>query len=158
MWSGSIELREIGDKWMWASREYLALCQTLHRAGFRPPIREGQRIARGFADVGFEEFWVLPQQKLVSIVNGQQSQLSAEHEKFFFRVPDVDALVDAITRSGYDLSAVQFVDQRRWHVEGVMVGAPGVLAGEGRLLPEALGKLLLAILDRTPKGGHARYG
>ena len=77
---------------MWASRELLSLYQTLHRAGFRPPLREGRRVARGFADVGFEEFWILPARKLVSIVNGVASELQSEHERFFFAVPGADEL------------------------------------------------------------------
>ena len=142
---------------MWSTPSFLSLCQALHRSGFRPPVREGQRVARGFADVGFEEFWVLPSRKLVSIVNGVGSELSVEHEKFFFVVPSVDELVDATVRSGYDLVALRFEDQRIWKLDVERPDRKQRLHAEDAILEIALAKALLAILDRTPKGDLPQY-
>lgn len=89
------------------SREVLARCERLHKRGLlTPAFVEGEQIARGFADIGCEEFLLLPERRLLSLANGKMSVLDRDHERFFFLVPSVDELIDLIERGGSDVEEI----------------------------------------------------
>lgn len=71
-------------------------------------------MGRGFADLGYEEFLVLPGEKLLSLFTGQVSQLNDENRRFLFPIPSVKQLINHIQLAGYDLISVTFEEQRRW--------------------------------------------
>ncbi len=99
---------------MWSSKGFLERCEKLKEAGIELQLGPGKRIARGFADLGFEEFFSLSAGKMVSVYTGQLGELPVEHHKFFFSVLDADAIVDAIVRHGCDIVSFKFENQRSW--------------------------------------------
>lgn len=102
---------------MWSTKEYLKACEQLKGLGLDLPFAAGMRIARGFADLGIEEFLLLPGDKLLSLCSGSTSQLPNEHRKFFFLVPSFEQLVNAIQELDFDLLGVEFKEQREWQVK-----------------------------------------
>ena len=102
---------------MWSSKEFLGRCEQLKEAGIELQLGPGRRIARGFADLGYEEFYSLSGSKMASIYTGHTSELPPEHQKFFFLVPGFDTLVDEIVRRDFDLVSLEFLDQRDWQLQ-----------------------------------------
>lgn len=80
------------DNTLYLRNEQLARCEVLKHSGFPQSIEAGTHLSRGFADLGYEQFIVLPAGSLVSLFTGDRSTLSDEHKQFFFCVPTVDAL------------------------------------------------------------------
>lgn len=99
---------------MWSSNAFLKRCEKLKELGLSPDPQTGTRVARGFADLGYEEFYCLNGTKLVSIFTGHPSELSQEHRKFFFSIPSIEGMVDAIAKRGFDVERSEFVNQRSW--------------------------------------------
>ena len=60
---------------MWSSPALLARCQELRELGLAPVFEAGRRLARGFADLGIEEFCLLSPNKIVSLFTGTVSDL-----------------------------------------------------------------------------------
>lgn len=75
------------------SPKYLELCYKLKTAPLEFSISFGSRVARGYADVGFEEFGVLQNNKMVSLSSGQVHDLDLEH---VFAVPSLEELLQVI--------------------------------------------------------------
>ncbi|MCB0318017.1 MAG: hypothetical protein KDD56_04615 [Bdellovibrionales bacterium] len=98
----------------WSSNEYLNLCQELSELGFNPELSSGGRVARGFADLGFEEYLYLPPNNLVSLFTGDKSILPDEHRHFFFAVPSVDEMVNFAIAKGAKIKQLDFENQRTW--------------------------------------------
>ena len=88
----------------------------MHQAGFPCAFEQGTTVARGYADLGYEEFVLLSESKLLSLQSGKISELPEAHRHFFFAVPTVDRMVDQINRSGVDFGEMLFVEQRSWQV------------------------------------------
>jgi hypothetical protein len=129
---------------MIASTRYLQLCRELKAAGWSPEFEPGTRLCRGYADLGFEEFLLLPNNRLVSLVNGSASKFPEAHRAHFYAIPSADALVHEIRRRGFDITSIDFADQRSFRIRaersGLAVGA------ESRSFEEALAQTLLAVL------------
>lgn len=85
------------------------LAEALDRAGVKVPLSSGTRVGRGFADIGYEEFSLLPGGDVVLGDRGQSQYLSArvvslltgevrtlnEHEvQKLFVIPSVDQLLE----------------------------------------------------------------
>ena len=85
---------------MWFSREQFAICAEAKQWGLEPRFEPGDIVARGFADLGFEEFQVLPSSKLLSLTAGTVSALPTEHSNHFFWIPSVDEIVGLLERRG----------------------------------------------------------
>ena len=79
---------------MVSSRRALEKCQKLKELGYTCLFEAGRVIARGFADLGFEEFALLTSSKMVSLYSGQSSVLVDDHKMHFFNVPTCDELVN----------------------------------------------------------------
>jgi hypothetical protein len=102
---------------MWFTRQIFELCQTLKEAGIQPRFEIGDVVARGFADLGFEEFQVLPGPKLLSLTAGTASALLDEHRHFFFWIPSVDETVMLLEREGAKISVCHREDARQWVIK-----------------------------------------
>lgn len=95
----------------------LQKCETLSRIAAGPfSLKPFSRVARGFADLGFEEFFLFDKGRIVSLHTGCASSISAADEKFFFRLPDADELVEWIIGNGFEIVKVEFVEQRVWEL------------------------------------------
>ncbi len=77
----------------WSSRKRLELSSLLLKAEIHPSFEIGQRVGRGFSDVGFEEFLVLPGDKLVSLNSGLVTSIKSLESKHFFPMYSATDLV-----------------------------------------------------------------
>ncbi|MCB0310453.1 MAG: hypothetical protein KDD42_04420 [Bdellovibrionales bacterium] len=98
------------------SNARLERCATLKSLGLSLPCEVGSIVARGFADLGYEAFRVLPGEKLISLFTGKISSSSVTHDRELFVVPDVDLLVQEILRRGFSIESLRFVDQHSWQL------------------------------------------
>ena len=115
---------------MWFTREHFSLCNTLRARGLEPRFEVGDVVARGFADLGFEEFQVLPGPRLLSLTAGTVTQLPDEHRQHFFWIPSVDEAVALLEIQGYTVVSLTREEAREWRLSlshemsaGVEVGA-----------------------------------
>jgi hypothetical protein len=99
---------------MWFTREHFALCNQLKLAGLQPRFEAGDIVARGFADLGFEEFQVLPGINLLSLTAGTVKPLPFEHREHFFWIPSVDEAVELIEAGAYQIASCVRADMRNW--------------------------------------------
>ena len=97
------------------SNDFLASCSKLGELGLELPVKIGSRVSRGFADLGYEEFYLLPANKLLSIYTAKTSDWLTEHHKFFFVVPDTDQLVQAFQAANLQVE-ISF-QQSEWLVK-----------------------------------------
>lgn len=79
---------------LWTTPQNLKRAQRLFRSGIIFDIKPGVKVAREFADIGFEEFCVLPGQKIVSLFTGAKSELPPDYQEHFFVVPSVQDLFE----------------------------------------------------------------
>lgn len=95
-------------------RPYLELCQELSQIGIKPKFDVGETVARGFADLGFEEFCILPGPRLLSLLAGTLTPLPTEEKERFFLVPTAEQLINLIDVAGGDIQTLNFLDRRSW--------------------------------------------
>jgi hypothetical protein len=96
--------------------EKMVLFENISRhAGWNNP-QFGERVARRFADVGYEEFLVLPQGKMVSMLSGTITAIPTDDEASLFIVPSVERLVFWCEEMGGKVSSIERVDLRDWCV------------------------------------------
>jgi hypothetical protein len=82
------------------------------------PLEElplGGRVARGFADLGVEEFILAPQNWLISTMTGERSFFKLA-DSSFFRLPSADEIVECLVRKGVTDITLKFRDEREWDV------------------------------------------
>lgn len=96
------------------SSKFLAKCQALSEAGFRPALEVGMFLGRGFADLGFELFSYLGQARYISLFTGQSAQINENEQSKLFAVPSCDEMVNEILKLGLDINSLDFIDQRHW--------------------------------------------
>jgi len=125
---------------MWSSNAFLKRCEKLKECGLLPEFERGARVARGFADLGYEEFYCLSSAKLVSIFTGHTSALNSEHHAFFFLVPNLEYLVNTVSKKGFDVESFAYLDQRQWVVR---LRSPG----DDRAVETKDAELLCALAD-----------
>ena len=102
---------------MAAGRRFLALCERLHKAGLlKPRFEVGERIGRGFADLGAEEFQIIGTNRIASLFTADVSELLENDRHFFFVIPDVDQLADLVCATGFDIKSITRPDQRQWEL------------------------------------------
>jgi len=102
---------------VWFSREQFTLCNELKVWGLEPRFEPGDVVARGFADLGFEEFQVLPGPRLLSLTAGTASALPEEHRGHFFWIPSVDEAIELLEVRGAQLDVCRREDGRTWILE-----------------------------------------
>ena len=99
---------------MWSSNTFLRKCEQLNTSYPAYELPAGQRIGRGFADLGYEEFLLIPVDKMVSLFTGQVSAFTQEQKTFFFPIPSVDQMVDLIQRANLNIEKLEYIEQRHW--------------------------------------------
>jgi len=148
---------------MWNDRSYLELLGKLADRGYLREFECGDVVGRGFADVGYEEFVVLPDAKLCSLCTGQvvdlpesgRDQVSAS--RYHFLVPTLQQLGDIICRAGFENIRIETELGAFWRAsldDGRVFPENNVRAesAEGKWCKtpeEALASVFLAALIRT---------
>jgi len=128
---------------MWFTRAQFEICSDLKAYGLEPRFEPGDVVARGFADLGFEEFQVLPGPKLLSLTAGTTSALPNEHRQHFFWVPSVDESVAILEQAGIGCLRCEQLDRGEWRVEAQRDGE--LEAQSARSLSEALLRTVHAV-------------
>lgn len=83
------------------SNTFLRACEELMRAGYALKLEEGACIGRGFADIGYEAFIVLPGPKLLSLFTGQQIPFQERERHFFFCIPSEEELLGFLSSQAW---------------------------------------------------------
>jgi hypothetical protein len=97
--------------------DVLEQCDRACRGGFPLIASEGALVGRGFADIGYELYVVLPGHTLLSLMTGSKTPFREEEHPHFFSVPTVDQVVHEIERSGSTLLRCERIDGgRAWEV------------------------------------------
>ncbi len=121
---------------MWFSRTQFEICSELKSWGLEPRFEPGDLVARGFADLGYEEFQVLPGTRLLSLTAGTTTALPVEHSHHFFWIPSIDESVSLLEQAGVKCLRCDRVDARDWSVEAQY--EHGIEVQRARSLHEAL--------------------
>lgn len=95
---------------------FIERCFALKGTGFSRPFEVGERVARGFADLGYEEFIVLPSDRLLSLFTGKITSLKQDDLTHLFHIPDVDQLLLWLNQQGVDVESISSTDQRSWKI------------------------------------------
>lgn len=119
--------------------------------GLEPRFEPGDVVARGFADLGFEEFQVLPGPKLLSLTAGSTSQLPIDHATHFFWIPSVDESIEILEKLGAPCVMCHREDGRDWVVQAQH--REELEVHRARVLHEALLRTLLAVFKSRHKEG-----
>ncbi len=127
---------------MLADPAYLKKCETLAAQGVKRAFAPGSRVARGFADLGFEEFIIHPNGVLCSLFTGSISEL---REDFLFPVFDQQELVDELFRRSWDVESIHYPDQRLWEV--VVIRGDKTMRTGHRDLKHAFADVLLQVME-----------
>jgi hypothetical protein len=89
------------------TKEQVAACHRLYRLGAFKQFGAGDVIARGFADVGFEEFFILYDGSLLSLTSGDRSNLADSEKHAFFLIPSVDDIIEEMACLGGIIEQIQ---------------------------------------------------
>ncbi len=129
------------------SNAILAHCEHLSRLGFSVPFKAGNLIARGFADVGYEVFCLLPNHRAVSLFTGEQIAFDAAESRHFFSVPDCDLLLSEIDRCGAEIIELLQVQRWQWQLKMQVESRAELLLISGDSLLEVFLNALQSILQ-----------
>lgn len=133
---------------MWFTPNHFALCNTLRLRGLEPRFEVGDVVARGFADLGFEEFQVLPGPRILSLTAGTAKPLPDDHRQHFFWIPSVDESVELLEARGVTIEACTREDHRTWTIKASRQTGTSIEVA-ARSLHEAL---LQALVEAMPEG------
>lgn len=132
---------------MWFTKEQFAICNELKQWGLQPRFEPGDIVARGFADLGHEEFQVLPGPKLLSLTAGTVSQVQDDSASHFFWIPSVDEITALLEKAGAQCVSLARQEQREWVVEAQH--RDSIECQRARSLHEALLLVLRAVFKRN---------
>lgn len=135
---------------MWFTKEQFAICNELKQWGLQPRFEPGDIVARGFADLGHEEFQVLPGPKLLSLTAGTVSQVQDDSALHFFWIPSVDEITTLLEKAGAQCVSLSRQNQREWVAEAQH--RDSIECQRARSLHEALLLVLRAVLKRNFQG------
>jgi len=121
---------------LYLSNDQLDLCEQLKQIGFPQEISPGVHLGRGFADLGYEQFVVLPAEKILSLFTGDIIEFNPDQSDYFFVIPDTEDLMQFLYVEDYDCELIDFEDGREWSV--TFTTAYGMLSGRGQTLWDAL--------------------
>lgn len=130
---------------MWFTQEQFALCSSLRHMGLEPRFEVGDLVARGFADLGFEEFQVLPGPSILSLTAGTLKPLAEDHRQHFFWIPSVDESIELLEARGAIIQSCLREDNRHWKLS-VINQVNAVIEITARSLHEALLRALVGVL------------
>jgi hypothetical protein len=128
-------------------RDLLRACDGLRAAGCFGSYVAGDLVARGFADVGYEEFLVLHGGRVMSRLTGQISEVTERERAMLFVVPDCDRVVREVGAAGVDVRECHRYPDGGWRVAGE--GEHGPVSAEGVSLLAALVQLLATTVQVT---------
>jgi len=126
------------------SKAFLTLCEELARAGHKASLDPGNLVVRGFADLGYEVFQVLPGEKLLSLYTGAKSELQADQRDHFFQLLTCDELTNLILERGFDIERLEFKAQREWQITIKSIRDQTLLVHQARMLDEVFVKALIS--------------
>jgi hypothetical protein len=135
---------------MWFTRAQFTLCDELRMWGLEPRFEPGDVIARGFADLGFEEFQVLPGSQMLSLTAGSLSRIPDDHKGHFFWIPSVDEGIAWLEAQGAVVQQCQREDARTWTLS-LLTQDGAAVETQGESLHETVLRALLEVL----KGSRA---
>ncbi len=131
---------------MWSSEAILNRCRILQELGLFSDFGVGSRLGRGFADLGVEEFIVLPNDRILSLFTGSIAPLSEENRQHLFWVPSVEQCIHRIEELNYDLTNLSYVDRRVWQLSLNAVNSSKKINVENFTVEEVLLDGLIAVL------------
>jgi hypothetical protein len=102
---------------MFCGPELFERYSRLKELGLELELEAGSRVARGFADLGFEEFVVLPARKLLSLFRGTLAEIVDDEIEDLIFLPDSEQMIKILQEKGCRLENLCFEDQRRWKLE-----------------------------------------
>ena len=123
---------------MRCSISYLDKCYELHQSGFRFDFDKGKKVARGFADLGYEEFYLLPGEKIVSVFTGSVAPFDDQAGEHFFVIPSSADLIVAIEQLDFDLKALDYCERRTWRLQLSHISTNDTQSFEGVQIEQAL--------------------
>jgi len=127
--------------------QFLKLCEDLGRLCPSDELEAGMKVARGFADLGYEEFLLLPGDRLLALYSGQITPLPPEHRGFFFAVPSPDELVERIIKGNFDIASLVYEEQRSWRLTLAEATTGIIRETQGDSLEECLANGMISILS-----------
>jgi hypothetical protein len=130
---------------MWFTPNHFALCNRLRLLDLEPRFEVGDVVARGFADLGFEEFQVLPGPRILSLTAGTVKPLPDDHREHFFWIPSVDEAIELLEGRGVTIDLCSREDGRTWKVKISPQSRASIEVSE-RSLHEALLRALVEVL------------
>ena len=101
---------------MLSTPEFLSQCYELWKLGFSFTLVPGHRIARGFADVGYEEYSVLNDHQAVSLFAGNTIVLDEFYLNYYFFIPTADQIFNELYSKGWDVEKLIWKNQRTWEL------------------------------------------
>jgi hypothetical protein len=125
------------------SNKTLKLFELIGRARKDVLLEAGARVGRGFADIGFEEFIVLPGNKLLSLLTGAVSALDQVKREHLFEILTPDRCIAEIKLAGFEINSIDYIDNRHWNV--VLEGDQEDLSEQASSLEECLLKTLIKV-------------
>ena len=96
------------------SRSMLALYEALARALPAQPLEVGDRVGRGFADIGHEEFIVLTGNRLLSLLTGAVTELNQDRREHLFLILSADQLLKKIIQASFEVVKLESINRRSW--------------------------------------------
>jgi hypothetical protein len=118
--------------------DFLQQCERASQRGFPLFDDVGCLVGRGYADIGYEVFVMLPSGQLLSLLTGQTSRFAAEDREHFFSVPDLDTVVRVLEEAGCSIESSIRLEQRTWSVQ--------IRSGDGRTVEALADNLHLAMM------------
>jgi len=95
---------------------FLEKCLLLKEAGFWKPPKPCMFFGRGFADLGFEVFTVVPGGKLISLFSGDTIPIDLDFKEHFFVIPSCDDIAQELLKLGVEISSLSFFERREWRL------------------------------------------
>lgn len=99
---------------MWISPEQFQLVQELREAGLEPRFEAGDIVIRGFADLGYEEFQILPGGNILSLTAGTVSALDTDQRGHFAWLPSIDEVIGLLEKRSFVISKLVRQEAREW--------------------------------------------
>jgi hypothetical protein len=130
-------------------RTFLDQCYALSQKGFFLNFRPGSVVARGFADFGFEEFYLLPDNRIISLLSGDAKPF--EQDKHFFTVPDLEDLIAECRIHEIKIVECRLIEQS-WRI--TLEIPEKVLTEQGQELIAAFVSCLAKLLDLKQREGR----
>lgn len=99
------------------SNSALSLCNTLKDLGFPQERFVGKQLGRGFADLGYEQFLLLPAGRLLSLFTGHVTPLDSIDSTHLFAIPSVEQMHVFLHSTGCVFESIHCDESYRWHIQ-----------------------------------------